>query len=326
MNMKFNNGDFDGLGLNLLIMLSALVRERSVRATAVQLRVGSPAVSMALGRLRDVLGDPLFVRSKLGMVPTARALELVSLVDPFLAKLRASLLDGAMFDPQTAVRTVRVAIADDLEAVILPDLLAALRAEAPAVTLVVRDANYQAIDAIIASGDADIVVAAILHEHPVKAPHRVLYRDRFVALFDPARLGDHTPLSLESYSVIPQILISPRGETTGLIDRVLEGLGARRHVAATTTKFSTVPLALRGAGMLCNVPSVSAAVLAQAFGLATRPLPFASPEFNVGIAWQAALEHDPLTEWLMARIAAGFDEACKAVGTSDGSPAHAAKT
>lgn len=309
MTTTFNNNELERLGLNLLLVLSIMARERSVTATARRIGVGAPAVSMALQRLRSVIGDPLFVRTKQDMVPTARALQLVALVDPFLTQMRISLAAQATFDPGSAVRTVRIAIADDLEAVILPGLMEALRSQAPGITLIVRDANYQAIDAIIASGDADIVVSAILNEHPTRAPHKILYRDHFVALFDPGQLGTAGPLGLSTYTLTPQILVSPRGETSGPIDRVLEELSVSRNIVAATSKFSNIPLILRRSAMLCNIPSRSALVLANTFDLVISPLPFSSPEINVGIAWQVALERDPLADWFVGLIVSQFEAA-----------------
>ncbi|WP_211510925.1 LysR substrate-binding domain-containing protein [Gluconobacter cerinus] len=307
MTTTFNNNELEGLGLNLLLVLSIMARERSVTATARRIGVGGPAVSMALQRLRNVIDDPLFVRTKQGMIPTARALQLIALVDPFLTQMRISLAAPATFNPHTTERTVRIAIADDLEAVILPGLLEALRSQAPGLTLIVRDANYQAIDAIIASGDADIVVSAILNEHPTRAPHRILYRDHFVALFDPSQLDTAGPLELGTYTKTPQILVSPRGETSSPMDRVLEELGVSRNIVAVTSKFSNIPPILQRSALLCNIPSRSALVLAKTFGLMASPLPFSSPEINIGLAWQVALERDPLADWLIGLIVSQFE-------------------
>jgi len=74
VNYEFSEADLRRLDLNLLLVFAALMRERSVRRAANRLYLGPPAVSMALARLRETVGDPLFVRANAGMQPTPRAL------------------------------------------------------------------------------------------------------------------------------------------------------------------------------------------------------------------------------------------------------------
>ncbi|MCP3408250.1 LysR family transcriptional regulator [Bradyrhizobium sp. CCGB01] len=65
--------DIRTVDLNLLKALDALLDERSVTRAGERLALSQPAVSGMLTRLRDVFGDPLFVRAQRGVVPTARA-------------------------------------------------------------------------------------------------------------------------------------------------------------------------------------------------------------------------------------------------------------
>jgi LysR family transcriptional activator of mexEF-oprN operon len=302
MKSEFTLNELRKMDLNLLLVLSVLVRERSVRVTAERLHVGSPAISMSLSRLRDLLHDPLLVRTGRGMTPTPRAQELAAMIDPFLQDLRLALLEGETFDPRTVTRTVRFAIADDLEVVLLPKLLRTLQDRAPGVRVIVRDADYHAIDRLLQSGDAEVVLAALLPKMQLREPNKVLYAEKFVALYDPAQVNVPTPLNLDEYLAIPQLLISPRGEISGMLEPRLQELGRARDVVGTLARFSTLPFVLKETRMLCNVPSTSARCLAQHFGLAISQLPFASPEFNIGIAWQHVLDQDPFTRWFTALI------------------------
>jgi DNA-binding transcriptional LysR family regulator len=112
--------DLRRIDLNLLVILDALLSEQHVTRAAERLHLSQPAVSHALARLRDLLGDPLLVRAGSNLVPTARALELVSPLAEVLAQVQ-SLLAPNTFDPANTRRTFRVAMSDYGAASSCPD-------------------------------------------------------------------------------------------------------------------------------------------------------------------------------------------------------------
>ena len=83
--------DLRRVDLNLLVILDALLSEQHVTRAAERLHLSQPAVSHALGRLRDLLGDPLLVRQGGGLVATARALELAAPLADALAQVQSLL-------------------------------------------------------------------------------------------------------------------------------------------------------------------------------------------------------------------------------------------
>ncbi|WCM52726.1 LysR substrate-binding domain-containing protein [Pseudomonas sp. WJP1] len=213
-----------------------------------------------------------------------------------------ALLEEENFDPRTVNRTMRFAIADDLEVALLPRLLRALQEKAPGVRLVMRDADYHAIDRILQLGDAEVVLAALMPELQLREPSHILYEESFVALFDRKQIAPSAPMRLDEYLATPQLLISPRGEITGMLEPQLQELGRTRNVIATLARFSTLPLVLKETPILCNVPSTTAHFLANHFDLAISALPFDSPRFNIGIAWQHVLNQDPFTRWFTSLV------------------------
>jgi len=111
MTDTFNEIELRRFDLNLLLVFSALMRERSVSRAANRLYLGPSAVSMALGRLRDVTGDPLFVRAGAGMEPTPRALQLWAELAPALGSVAQAVRGRPAFDPAKADQccaTIRV--------------------------------------------------------------------------------------------------------------------------------------------------------------------------------------------------------------------------
>lgn len=79
----------------LVIALDALLAKRNVTSAARDLGIQTPALSRLLGQLRDEFGDPLFVRSGRGLVPTP-------FVEALRPKIRAIAMDiDALFKPGT---------------------------------------------------------------------------------------------------------------------------------------------------------------------------------------------------------------------------------
>jgi LysR family transcriptional regulator, mexEF-oprN operon transcriptional activator len=298
LNIKFNADELRRVDLNLLLVLSVMVQECSVRRTAARLKLGSPAVSMSLNRLRSLVDDPLFVRSGRGLSATPRAIALAERIGPFLQDMQLALLEQDRLDLLRVKRSVRLAIADDLELVFLPALLSAVRREAPNVTMLITDANYERVDQALSVGEIDMAIVALLAPDSEITPRRLLYQENFVALYDQTQVDFHDGFDIERYLAAPHLLISHRGETSGMLEPTFHSLGLTRHVCATIPRFSTLPALLKNIPSVCNVPETAARRLARDYGLTVQPLPFSSPSFSVGVAWQRSLSHDALTHWL----------------------------
>src|SRR5215813_7111343 len=121
-----NHFDLRRIDLNLLVTFDALMAERSVTRAAERLGLGQPAVSHALGRMRVLVGDILFVSTKNGLVHTRRALDLATWVRSVLEQARRVLLEPASFKPAEWSETVRIAMAPTVDMALMPRLSAQL--------------------------------------------------------------------------------------------------------------------------------------------------------------------------------------------------------
>ena len=130
--------------LNLLTVFEAVMRERSVTRAAARLGLSQPAVSAALGRLRQSLGDTLLVRSGSGMRPTPRAEQFVGPVSQALDSIERALQLGATFVPASANRSFTLMLSDIGEITYLPRLIQRVQNEAPGVGLSVRRLSRRA--------------------------------------------------------------------------------------------------------------------------------------------------------------------------------------
>ena len=120
--------------LNLLAVFDALFELRSVTRTAARLNLTQSAVSHALRRLRNALDDPLFVRAPGGLQPTMRASEMAPGIRQGLTQLRGALAPS-VFVPESARRTFTIAAGSYVSALLVPELIARARIDAPGVRL-----------------------------------------------------------------------------------------------------------------------------------------------------------------------------------------------
>lgn len=310
MTNVFNEVELRRLDLNLLLVFSAVWRERSVARAAGRLYLGPSAASMALARLRKATGDPLFVRTPQGMVPTPRAEALWAAVEPALAAIEAA-VRPAGFDPARAEATIRFGAPDDLEFALIPRLLERLGEEAPGVRLAVRPSDFRSIGDRLDRGDADLMLSA-LPERGLEARHRmsVLHHETFAVLHDANRLGHRGPLDLVAYLATPHAMVSIDGSPRSGLDDRLAALGHARHVAVTVAHFPTLPHILRRRALLANVPGTAARLMAAEHGLEVHPPPIDAGGFRLALAWHARTDTDPARAWFRGLVKAEVGALC----------------
>jgi DNA-binding transcriptional LysR family regulator len=129
--------------LNLLRVFEAMMRERNVSQAAQRLNLTQPAVSNALARLRAAFDDPLFVRTRAGMEPTAVALTLYEPIEHGLTAIRTALSESVRFDPRTSGRRFTIITTDVGELTFIAELLKILAQEAPHIDLRVMEASSE---------------------------------------------------------------------------------------------------------------------------------------------------------------------------------------
>jgi LysR family transcriptional activator of mexEF-oprN operon len=282
--------------LNLLVAFDALVAERNVTRAAQRIGVGQPAMSHALARLRELFGDPLFVRTPGSMRPTTRALELAAPVARVLAEIRESVLADRAFAPDHAEMTFRVGASDHIELAVLPAVLKALRSTAPKVRIAVSTVDRDRLGSMLESGAIDLAIGYFPDPAGARTTE-VLFREEFVCLFDAKACGGSSPLKLKTYLELPHIIMSLRGQLDGDADRIIERAGAKRFVLMATPHFLAIPYFLHGFRAVAAVPRRLAEHCAEVTGLTIRPLPIAMDGFDVSMQWHPRTETDPAQRW-----------------------------
>jgi DNA-binding transcriptional LysR family regulator len=290
----------DAPDLHLLRLFEVLYRERHLTRAAVVAGRSQPAMSRDLGRLREVFGDPLFVRSARGMVPTARADTLAPEIAGLLAQARA-LVAPARFDPRTLRRTFVIAASDLFEFEFTARLVRLTGELAPGVDLVVQAVGPDVAQRM-ASGQVDILVSphAIL---PHGVTSRFLFEDVFVSAVREGHPRVKKVLSLELFTELAHIQIAPSGRSGGPVDDALTALGLARRVAIRTPSFLTAPLLVAGSDLLLTAPSRMLVPLAERFRLRIFPPPIEVQGFRAHMAWHARAQHDEAHRFFRGLVA-----------------------
>jgi LysR family transcriptional activator of mexEF-oprN operon len=255
-NFDFPYSALHRIDLNLLVAFDALMQERHVSRAATRLHLGQPAMSHALGRLREVLADPLFFRSGTQMEPTARALELAPQIHAWLELANQFLLREPLFDPMQAQATFTLSTPDGLEAMLYPPLIAALRQQAPKVGLrsylLETDQQLAALD----KDEVDLLISAsplVCRDWHMQRP---LMESGFVALYSRAQLQLPTHPSLADLAGCDQIASSYRGSAAGVVDHLFAEHGLRRRIVAMSASLMATGRILQQAPLVSIQPAL----------------------------------------------------------------------
>lgn len=285
------------LDLTLLLVFLGLMRHRKALVVAAEMGLTQSAISQALKRLRDVFGDPLFLRRPHGMEPTATALALEAPVAAAVDALRGALGTARAFDPATATGAVRVAALDAEQAVLVPALAARLRDRAPGLTLSVLPLGRGAAMEALAEGRADLALGFVW-DVPDAMSRAALYEESFLVAGLPAVLPGAPRIDLDAYCAADHVLISPAGDLRGVVDDQLAAMGRRRRVILGLPAFLPALAAVAATGALVTLPARVARALAPGFGLVTADPPIPVRPFPVSVFWHRRNDTDPRTIWV----------------------------
>ncbi len=286
-----SNNDIKTIDLNLLKVFVLLMQERSVTAVAERLSLGQPAVSHALARLRHLVGDPLFLRAGRQMEPTPRAEILFTAVEPAITALEGAVRANQPFEPRVTERVFRIAMSDDVQLAFLSQITQALAAQMPKARLVVGQTDYRQAASTLDRKAASLVVG-YLDKLPAAAKVRKITRVGYKVLMAKEAVRSDT-VDLDDYCARTHALVTFAGDLVGYVDETLADLKRARNIQVSVPTFAVLPYVMEATSHLATVPEYVAAVLSHRHPLTACPLPFKSPEFDLSIAWHAAVDKDP---------------------------------
>lgn len=284
----------------LLRVLKTLLDERSVTRAAIQLNQSQPAVSAALRRLRDAIGDPLLVRGKSGMVPTEYALELLGPARQALGEIEKITIQRATFSPPDCVRRFRIGCPDYLSASFMPDMVKIFRREAPAASLEFVSLGLPLdVESAMETGALDLVIGN-WPTPPKQLRRAILMSDEVVCL-----VGDGHPfakrekITVEDYERAAHIAPSPHSMgQPGAIDAHLAGEKLRRKLAVKLPYFNLAPYALVNSDLVFTTTRLFAEHFARLLPLKVLTSPIVFPSVDYHHLWHERSHYPDEVQWL----------------------------
>ena len=296
--------DFHRIDLNLLAAFDALMSELNVTRAAARVRVSQPAMSAALSRLRKLFGDPLFLRSPQGLLPTPRARELAEPLSQALRQIEAVLVKKPAFVPATASLTFTLGLSDYPAFVLLPALMRALAERAPGVSLSVHPFNDrdQAV-ALLDSGTVDSAIGVAPTYPDSRILTRPILKDEFVTIVASQNPAARRGMDMKSFLSLMHVLVSPEGERHGHVDEALAQRGKKRKLALTLPQMFAAPVVVAGTQMTATVMKRVALTssVARKLTLLTPPVPL--PEIVFDLIWHRRTDSHPAQQWFRELIA-----------------------
>jgi DNA-binding transcriptional LysR family regulator len=298
--------DLRRIDLNLLVAFDALLDERSVTRAAERLFVGQSAMSATLGRLRNLINDPILIRQGRQLVPTPVAEGLVGPIKEILDLVSSTLVRQRQFDPATDHRTFSIVASDYMTLVFLHPLLARLSIEAPNIKLNIRPISDSFAEDL-RNNRADLLITA-KEAFPgyVEFPHQFLFQDRYVCAADASHpdLGEN--ITLEQFKALPYVA-SRVGQLPAFAESELDRRGIARNVEITTT-FLLCGFLLRGTRLISLLHERLGNMLRDQLNIRLLEPPFERIEITETMIWTQRHADDPGHVWLRNRLASQVEE------------------
>ncbi len=304
-----------GVDLNLLPPLQALLTHRHVSRAATAAGLSQPAMSRTLQRLRDLLGDPLLVRTGAGYALTARAEALVPQLAAALTDLRR-MLTVEPFDPALTQRTLRIAAADTHTVLIAPLMARIVAQAAPGVDLRFESYGPDLIPRM-ESGRLDLVFATGSTPLPPGAASRFLADDRLALVLRRGHPLADRPWTIAHYARVDHVGVTLLGDGQSELDGQLAAADVQRRMAVTTPHFMAALAIVAGSDLVTTIARRFAEPFAATFDLVLIEPPVPVKDLSLTIVWSRLRGSDPLLVWLVDRLAEALADGQGLIGLTE---------
>ena len=302
--------NFRTLDLNLLRVFDAVMAEGSLTRSATVLAMTQPAVSHALKRLHEAVGETLFERNARGMTPTPRAQALWPQVRTALGSLQQALAPSH-YDPRTDPVNFRLAMVDATAVLLMPQLISVVEQQQALANLRVLPLTTRDPRPMLERGEADLAVghfpdaiaSLAVQGDDATLRHWRLYDSRYVCVMRRDHPLADLPLTLERYCAAHHLLVSFSGRAHGFVDAALMALGRRRRIVLTVNQFYTAGRVVSHSDLLTVLPVSLLSATGVPSALTIRELPFELSPIQVEMLWHMRKDADPAHQWLRQLIA-----------------------
>ena len=319
------------LDLNLLKVMLAIAKTGSVTLAAESMHLTQPAISHALNRLRDAIGDPLFVRQgpRGGqvMVPTTVARSLIPKVEQHLSGLSQAISEVQEFHPETLQATFTLGLRDIMESMTFPQMMPRFALAAPGVKLISRQIEPGQMEKQLSGGRIDLAVESdIVVGENIRSAY--LGEDGLVVVMSNSHPLRNS-LSLTDYAAAKHIVVTLNSAGPELLDKPLQQLNIHRNIALKCQHFFAACQVVAKTDWLTAVPASFARDMVKVLPVCAAPLPFLVPPIPLRLYWHELQHNDPGNRWLRQlalKIMASLPEFQKATTGPDSGPESTIQT
>jgi DNA-binding transcriptional LysR family regulator len=292
------------INLKLLVVFDAIMNQRSLTRAGHTLGLSQPAISHALGQLRHMLDDPLFVRAKGEMRPTARAREIAGPLHTALKQIDASLTHALPFDPPKHDLRLRIGMTDYTAFTMLSRIVDRVRAITRRCRIQVHAVTSANFADMLESQEIDLAIASAGFVDNSNASE-VLFHEHWVCARSAVQSVGKDSITLSDYLSSDHLVVGE--DMTNHIDRLLMRLQLRRRNVVGMPFCLVAPTLAEQTDVVITLPMRIASGFASAKNIALYHLPFATRGFPVRLAWSRRHGSDPAIAWLRGLII----DACK---------------
>lgn len=314
---------FDRIDLNLLRVFDVVMEERSVLRASQRLHLSQSAVSHALSRLRESLGEEIFIRTGKGMTPTDYAFAISIPLRTALQSMSSALARAASpFQAATARRTFAIAANDYTSSILLPHLNRTLAEVAPGIDLVIRPSTRLDLAEQIDLGRIDIAIG-MFRSIPDRFRAKLLMEQDEVMLTWKKHPAAKRKITLTDLARYPIMVVSLGGDEDGAVkgfilerglarqsemydrsalDRALQKVDLLPRKQVVIPHFLVIPMLIENSQLLSIVPRPLAEVFAKTYPIVVKELPYQVASQRMDIVWHSHNDIDPAHNWIRSLI------------------------
>lgn len=284
------------IDLNLLVVFEAIYAAGNISHAANRLAMSQPAVSNALARLRDLIGDPLFVRAKQGVAPTVKAKAIIEPVRQALALIGRQFAASDRIDFTSYRRTLRISTMDVAEPLLIPPLLNMLAERAPGITVESVAARADIVQEVV-NNTLDIACFMYPFTSPEISIVPVAPAELVViARQNHPRIGKR--LNATAMNELAYVVLSAELRGFTLVDRELLLHGIKRRVAMGVNRLWSMPAIVTETDLIGIITRPFADYVAQYFPIEIHELPLPISDQHMYMMWNTQQDDDPAHRWL----------------------------
>jgi DNA-binding transcriptional LysR family regulator len=295
------------IDLNLFVVFDTIYTEGGITRASKRLSLTQPAISHALGRLREMFDDPLFMRQGRAMIPTPLARQMIDPVRQSLQGFEATLKRVDRFDPATARKHFTVGMRDVRELTVLPNLLRSVTRAAPFIDIAVVRAERKQLEMELAAGtlDAAIDVRLALSD---EVRRQLISAERLVVVARPRHPTVKEGLDLETYLSQEHIVVSSRRRGFGVEDYELSRHGLKRRIRLRCQHYFAACRVVSETDLILTMAERFVRIVNRLFRNRVLPFPLEVPDYDGYLYWHVNADADPANQWLREQLMGAFRE------------------